>query len=382
VAKRKPPRSKRARPRKLTEALVEWCRKEYAGGNPLMLLIAIDACLRAGSKAPMWTAQKFCDRIDQWFRGQAKTLDEAFGVQRPPGDSKRCASTSDQARQPETPLSPEQQRFAEHFRQRRLAWLRRPHIARWELEDPPDNVLEDPEDVERARKQNELAKKLGWQPERLARFKQLVLRYEKEPTIANYLQIRRDFPETEIEVGYFGGGIDAPFELEEKFAGQGIDPMLLLGAMLADEPDIDALCLQVLELLVTRGKLPKEGPGFIEKRRKAISDATINYLIVEILEAIDRRGDWIHIPASLVVLIREQLCRSNPDLHQQYLSRERFRNAASIAGRHFRRTGEQISVRDLAAAAGVSRGTAARWLADKRFHLLFESGSRLAASED
>jgi hypothetical protein len=361
---------------------VEWCRKEYAGGNPLMLLIAIDACLRAGSKAPMWTAQKFCDRIDQWFRGQAKTLDEAFGVQRPPGDSKRCASTSDQARQPETPLSPEQQRFAEHFRQRRLAWLRRPHIARWELEDPPDNVLEDPEDVERARKQNELAKKLGWQPERLARFKQLVLRYEKEPTIANYLQIRRDFPETEIEVGYFGGGIDAPFELEEKFAGQGIDPMLLLGAMLADEPDIDALCLQVLELLVTRGKLPKEGPGFIEKRRKAISDATINYLIVEILEAIDRRGDWIHIPASLVVLIREQLCRSNPDLHQQYLSRERFRNAASIAGRHFRRTGEQISVRDLAAAAGVSRGTAARWLADKRFHLLFESGSRLAASED
>jgi hypothetical protein len=170
--------------------------------------------------------------------------------------------------------------------------------------------------------------------------------------------------------------------LKRKFAGQGIDPMLLLGAMLADEPDIDALCLQVLELLVTRGKLPKEGPGFIEKRRKAISDATINYLIVEILEAIDRRGDWIHIPASLVVLIREQLCRSNPDLHQQYLSRERFRNAASIAGRHFRRTGEQISVRDLAAAAGVSRGTAARWLADKRFHLLFESGSRLAASED
>ena len=233
--------------------------------------------------------------------------------------------------------------------------------------------FEDPEDVERARKQNELAKKLGWEPERLAQFKQLVLRYEKEPTIANYLQIRRDFPETEIEVGYFGGGIDAPFELEEKFAGQGIDPMLLLGAILADEPDIDALCLQVLELLVTRGKLPKEGPGFIEKRRKAISDATINYLIVEILEAIDRRGDSIRIPASLVVLIREQLCGSNPDLQQQYLAGERFRNAASIAKGHFQRTGERISVRKLAAAAGVSRGTAERWLADKHFQRLFDS---------
>jgi hypothetical protein len=207
-------------------------------------------------------------------------------------------------------------------------------------------------------------------------------RYEKEPTIANYLQIRRDFPETEIEVGYFGGGIDAPFELEEKFAGQGIDPMLLLGAMLADEPDIDALCLQVLELLVTRGKLPKEGPGFIEKRRKAISDATINYLVVEILEAIDRRGDWIHIPGSLVVLIREQLCGSNPDLHQQYLAGVRFRNAASIAERHFQRTGEQIPVRKLAAAAGVSRGTASRWLANKHFQRLVDSGLQLKKIEN
>lgn len=85
MAKRKPPRSKRARPRKLSEALVEWCRKQYAGGNSLMLLIAVDACLRTGSKVPPWAAQKFCDQIDEWLRAQAKTLDEAFGVQRPAG---------------------------------------------------------------------------------------------------------------------------------------------------------------------------------------------------------------------------------------------------------------------------------------------------------
>jgi hypothetical protein len=309
-------------------------------------------------------------------RGNKHTGNKRRGNKR----TKHRASIPDPTPKPESTISDAAQRFAEHAWQKRRAWYRRPHIARWEFEDPPDNVLEDPEDVERARKQNELAKKLGWEPERLARCKQLVLRYEKDPTIANYLQIRRDFPETAIEVGYFGGGIDAPFELEEKFAGHGIDPMLLLGASVADEPDIDALCLQVLELLVTRGKLPKEGPGFIEKRRKAISDATINYLIVEILEAIDRYAG--SIPGSLVVLIREQLCGSNPDLHQQYLARERFRNAAYSAGQLFQQTGERISVRKLAVAAGVSRGTAERWLADKRFHLLFESGSRRAASED
>ena len=293
--------------------------------------------------------------------------------------TKRRASIPDPTPKPESTISAAQ-RFAEHVLQKRRAWYRRPHIPRWVCEDPPDNALEDPEDVEQARKQNELAKKLGWEPERLAGFKQLVLRYEKEPTIANYLQIRRDFPETEIEVGYFGGGIDAPFELEEKFAGHGIDPMLLLGASLADEPDIDALCLQVLELLVTRGKLPKEGPGFIEKRRKAISDATINYLIVEILEATQRYTR--SIPASLVVLIREQLCGSNPDLHQQYLAGVRFRNAASIAEQHLQQTGERISVRKLAAAAGVSRGTASRWLANKHFQRLVDSGLQLKKNRE
>src|SRR5262245_25020914 len=89
--------------------------------------------------------------------------------------TKRCASNSDQAPRPETPLSG-LQRFEELACQKRLAWLRRPRIAPWELEDPPDNVVETPEEVaERARKQNELAKKLGWEPERLARFKQLAL---------------------------------------------------------------------------------------------------------------------------------------------------------------------------------------------------------------
>ena len=70
---------------KLTEALVEWCRKQHAGGNPTALLIAVDACLRSGSKVPLWAAQEFCDRIDEWFRFQARTLDEAFGAERPRG---------------------------------------------------------------------------------------------------------------------------------------------------------------------------------------------------------------------------------------------------------------------------------------------------------
>jgi hypothetical protein len=280
------------------------------------------------------------------------------------------------------PDTPKPESTAEDAWQTRLAWLRRPRIQRSTFEETLENEVETDEEVaERTRTQNELAKKLGWEPERLARFKHLVLRYEQDPTIANYLQIRRDFPGAEVEVGIFSG-IDAPFKLEVKLAGQGFHPLLIAGALDADEPHIDAVCLRLLELLEAKRNLPKEGVGFIEERRKAISDATVNYLIVEMFEAIDRCGGWIRIPASLVVLLREQLCGSNPDLHQQYLAQQRFREAAFNAGLGFQQTGEQPSVRKLAAANGVSRGTAERWLADKHFHLLFDRGRRFAASKD
>ena len=181
--------------------------------------------------------------------------------------------------------------------------------------------------------------------------------------------------------GFFSG-IDAPFKLEVELAGQGFDPLLIVGALCSDEHDIDAVCLRLLELLEAKRNLPKEGFGFLEARRKAISDATVNYLIVEILEGIDRCGGWIRMPASLVVLLREQLCGSNPDVHQLYLTQQRFRQAAFNAGLRFAQTGEQLSVRKLAAAAGVSRGTAERWRDDERFQRLFESGQRFAASKD
>src|SRR5262245_17845016 len=163
--------------------------------------------------------------------------------------TKHRASIPGSTPKPESAISA-LQRFAELARQERHAWLRRPRIAPWELVDPSDDLLETPEEIaERAGKENELAKKLSWEPERLARFRQLVLSYEKHPTSANYLQIRRDFPEAEVKVAYLGG-LGALCNHAEKFAGQGIDPMLFK-VDLAHEPNIDALCLHLLELLVT-----------------------------------------------------------------------------------------------------------------------------------
>jgi len=301
-----------------------------------------------------------------------------------PAVSRRARKNQRRARknQPDVNVDKILERVTERALQEQLVWLRRPQVHTAAFEDLPRGAVESPEiAAERARKSEELANRLDWSNERLALFKQLIVAYRNDPSVENYIRIRHEIPEVEIQVGLFGG-IEALFKLEKEFERQGIDPQLVAGSLDADEPSIDALCLRLLELLAARGKLPKGGPGYIEKRRNAISDPTINYLVVEMLEALDRHGEAIRIPASLVVLIREQLCGSNPDLYQTYLSKERFQNAALAAGQYYHQTNKQISVRKFAAIAGVGKGTAARWLADEEFQSWFELGKKIAASEN
>jgi hypothetical protein len=270
-----------------------------------------------------------------------------------------------------------------------FAWLDRPQVHAASFNDPrpifrdlpPGAVVPDKWATDRERNRVELAKKLGWSDERLARFRGLVVAYTEDSSVENYVRIKHEFPEVEIQVGDYGG-LERLFALEDEFMRQGIDPSLIAGSLDADEPSIDELCLRLLELVVVRNKLPTSGPGYIAKRREAISDATINYLIVKMLEAANLHGRSIRFPTSLVVLIREQLCAPHTDLEQLYLSRERFQNAAFLAGQWcFHRKKKKISVRDFQNLAGVGHGTADRWLNDKEFQGWFDMGRDFAAGE-
>jgi hypothetical protein len=288
-------------------------------------------------------------------------------------------------------------RVAEQAWQERLAWLRRPRLhtaifeEAWRDQQIADEcakrgaVFAEPALFERkranmAKKINQITKKLGWSNERLALFERLVAAYRREPAIKNYVRVRREFPEVEVQVAQFGG-IESLFALEDKFRKVGIDPDLIAAALDADEPSIDALCLHLLELLMARDKLPKDGPKHIEKRRNAISDTMVNYLISEMLESLDWHDETFRIPASLVVLIRHQLCTGIPDLHQEYLSRERRHNAALSFGQTLR-PDERPSINKLATRVGIPRSTAARWLADKEFQRWIETGRKWAAGNN
>jgi hypothetical protein len=248
----------------------------------------------------------------------------------------------------------------------REKWLRRRRIHLGQEEEFSKVGRFPPDPSELARGANELGKQLGLSGRRLTLFKRCVVEHRNYPTVENYMRIRRKFPELDVHVGRFGGQ-NAVCMMHDKLQGQGIDVSLVLDALKLDEYSIDMLSLCLLERLVARGKLPKHGPGYIEKRRTAISDITVNYLLSEILTAVDWSNANIRLPASFIVLVRQQLCGEIPDLLAEYLLLAKRHQSMHAAAEYFHRTKQKISIGKLASATGVSRSTAARWLNDAKF---------------
>ena len=276
----------------------------------------------------------------------------------------------------------------------RFGWLNRPrlHTAIFE-ETRCDEELErliatkraafkNEEDAElfarrKEKRQQEIDVRIGsldWPSDKLKLFVDAVVAYRENASIQNYLLIRQKFPEVEIQVSRFGG-IDPLFALEADFKDQGINPDLIAGALDGVEPSVDALCLRLLELLLEREKLPKTGQGSIDRRRKAISDAFVNYLITTTLEAYDWNEDVYRVPASLVVLIRHQLCGTRPDLDVECRLRERKKNVA-IGVAQSLKPDERLSINKLKLLAGIPRTTAARWLSDADFQRWLDFGRK------
>ena len=239
----------------------------------------------------------------------------------------------------------------ESARQRNFGYARRTQIHPSKLQGPQYT--------------NELTEKLG-SDTRLALFKGLVSTYERKPDLENYVRLRRDFPEVEIDVGQFGG-VEQFYEMEPEFRRHEINETVALGALDADQFDIDELSLRLMECLIGRAKLPNRGPGHIEVRRRAIRDTLVNYLIVMMLEAMEaNKENQVVIPSSLIALIRHQLCGPVPDIRKAYISYEKREHAALIVAQQSA-LNKKISARTLSKLAGVKKSSAANWLGDPVF---------------
>jgi hypothetical protein len=256
-------------------------------------------------------------------------------------------------------------RFIDPFAELR-AWQRRLRIHPTAFNDP--------------QRSRELAERLG--SDRFSIFKSLVAAYQKKPNLENYVRLRREVPEAEIDIALFGG-LDPLYALEPKLIKHDIDPELVAGALDGSMLNMDELSLRLMECLVAKKKLPKSGPKNIEMRRNAISDALVDYLIVMMLEATEwnKESALNEIPSSLIVLIRERLRGAWPDLRKEYLSSNERKRGAYLAAHHFKDFTE-ISVRSLEALTGTSRMTASRWLKDPSFKESFEWMKKALAEKE
>jgi hypothetical protein len=214
-------------------------------------------------------------------------------------------------------------------------------------------------------------------PERLSAFRRLASAYRKDRSLRDYLTLRRQFPEAEIQVARFGG-LDPLIALGSKLQELGIDHGLTMSAAGdAFPPDMDELCLQIMERLVSkRDRRKKRGNG--HARDLGIPDSLIDYLILLMIEALDwDEGTRGLIPASLIVLLVERLGGSNPEWNKKYIVHHGRWRAACVAAQIW--PSGNPPVREFAKRLEVGKSTAARWLADTdvEFRKMLEDARRM-----
>jgi hypothetical protein len=79
-------------------------------------------------------------------------------------------------------------------------------------------------------------------------FNELSKAYKDDPSIENYVKLRRGNPSAEIEVGVIGG-MEQLMYMRRVLRRFGIDPQLVAGTMDADPDAISEISLQLMERL-------------------------------------------------------------------------------------------------------------------------------------
>jgi hypothetical protein len=188
-------------------------------------------------------------------------------------------------------------------------------------------------------------------------------RFNDDPSIENYVALRRFQGRVDTDIYRFAG-VD-PFQaLGEDLEQAGLDRALVCGALGGDDRDIDELCLQLMERLIERKRLEAQGETHLQARGHGISDALIGHLIVAILEVLQHDG--LEPRPSFVLLVREQFGGAKTEIYKSH-TKWVDRNHAVFLGMQMRRRGAQPTIRKIAKIMGVQPSTVSRWFPDGDF---------------
>jgi hypothetical protein len=207
-------------------------------------------------------------------------------------------------------------------------------------------------------------------------FQRLDDRFNEDPSIENYVTLRRSFPGGDTTI-YQLAEVDPreakAFELDLERAR--LTHTLVRGALSGDERDIDELCLQLMERLIERRVLQGKGETHLQSRGKSVSDALIGHLIVAMLEVLQQ--DDLSPRSSLVVLVREQLVGTTNEVFKSH-TKWKGRNQALFLGMRMKRQGVEPTIRKVATALNVQPSTVSRWFPEGDFvQQIEEFGRRL-----
>lgn len=188
--------------------------------------------------------------------------------------------------------------------------------------------------------------------------------YKTNPTLENYVKLRRENPDAEIEVAIHGG-LDQLFYMVNELEKFGIDPSEMASVFDADPSYISQIALQLMEKLLEVKSMRDAGQTHLIRRGLAVPDKLIDWFIKCALDSLSWNNE-LEIPRDLIVLIRERLGGAVSD----YLTAARVdhmkSNAVSISAQ-LKAKGIKPTYRMVGNALGVSASTVMRWFEPGEF---------------
>lgn len=178
-----------------------------------------------------------------------------------------------------------------------------------------------------------------------------------DPSIHNYLEIRKKHPGREPPNNFFAG-IDPLFAMREDLQKWSIDPALVAATMDADREAIDTLSLNLLALMRDRQDREQAGETHVQSRGVGIPDRLIDYLIVIMFEAMEQYGEP-HAVSALNFLVRQRLGGQRMAMHQAFEKKSRKEFVISTMT-SARRLGWDTSLRDIASILGMQPSSISR----------------------
>ncbi|QGZ94968.1 hypothetical protein [Terricaulis silvestris] len=183
--------------------------------------------------------------------------------------------------------------------------------------------------------------------------------YKQNPTLENYLALRRADPDAEIEVAVLGG-IDDLFAVEKELERYGIGAHpLMTGVLDANQAAVSELSLKLMDHIVRARELTENGETQLVRRGMVMPDSLIDWLICVALDA-QSWTDSMELNRDLIVLIRERLGGANQHYKQAVAAHTRQRNAPWI-GAQLKARGIEPTVRKIAELLEVAPSTVTRW---------------------